>query len=325
MYEVDKMKASATAHPIQGLIKYHGLKDEVLRIPFHDSISVATAPTVTHTTVEFGRFKKDSASVDGRNLSGRELERVVSVVDEVRRRSGVDLRFKMASTNNFPSNIGLGASASGFAALAVAAAKAAGLRLSLEQLSVIARRGAGSAARSVTGAFSRWRAGFDDEESYSYQISSEDFQMGIVVALIPAFKSTKSAHKAVLGSPFFHSRLAFVHEALAEMENAIRKRDIDRIGILAERDSLILHGITMTGLDEMILWRPETVKVILEVRKMRSEGLPAYFSIDTGATVYVNTWPKHVHEVESRLKDLGLDTILCGVGGSAKLTRKHLF
>ncbi|HUU06943.1 MAG TPA: diphosphomevalonate decarboxylase, partial [Thermoplasmata archaeon] len=44
------MKSSATAHPIQGLVKYHGLKDETLRIPFHDSISVATAPTVTHTT-----------------------------------------------------------------------------------------------------------------------------------------------------------------------------------------------------------------------------------------------------------------------------------
>ena len=319
------MKASAIAHPIQGLIKYHGLRDEVLRIPFHDSISVATWPTATQTTVEFGRFPADSASVDGRPLQGRELERVVAVVDEVRRRSGVDLRFKMASTNNFPSNIGLGSSASGFAALAVAAAKAAGLRLSLEQLSVIARRGAGSASRSVTGAFSRWRAGFEDEESYSYQIASEDFQMGIVIALIPAVKSTEDAHKSVLGSPFFHSRLAFVHEALAEMENAIRRRNIDKIGMLAERDSPILHGITMTGLDEMILWRPETVKVILEVRKMRSEGIPAYFSIDTGATVYVNTWPDRVKEVDSRLRGLGLETIVCGVGGSAKLTKRHLF
>jgi len=319
------MKGSATAHPIQGLIKYHGLKDEPLRIPFHDSISVSTAPTVSHTTVEFGRFKKDSASVDGKNLTGRELERVVSVVDEVRKRSGVSSKFKMVSKNNFPSNVGLGASASGFAALSVAACKAAGLRLSLEKMSVIARRGAGSATRSVTGAFSRWKAGHEDEESYSYQIESEKFQMGIVVALIPAFKYTENAHKAVLSSPFFHSRLAYIHGALAEMENAIRKHDIEKIGILAERDSLILHGITMTGLDEMILWRPETVKVILEVRKMRTEGLPAFFSIDTGATVYVNTKTKHVKDVEARIRSLGIETIVCGVGGSAKTTDKHLF
>jgi len=319
------MKGSATAHPIQGLIKYHGLRDEELRIPFHDSISVATAPTVSHTTVEFGKFRRDSASVDGRDLAGRELGRVLAVVDEVRRRSGVEAKIRMVSANNFPSNVGLGASASGFAALAVSASKAAGLKLSLEEMSTVARRGAGSASRSVTGAFSRWKAGHEDAESYSYQIASEEFQMGIVVALIPAFKYTESAHKAVLGSPFFHSRLAYVHGALAEMENAIRKRDIERIGALAERDSLILHGITMTGLDEMILWRPETVKVILEVRKMRSEGLPAYFSIDTGATVYVNTKPKHIREVEGRIKQLGIETIVCGVGGRAKLTKKHLF
>ncbi len=297
------MKGSAIAHPIQGLIKYHGLKDEILRI----------------------RFKKDTASIDGKQLAGRELERVVFVVDEVRRRSGLNLKFKMVSKNNFMSNVGLGASASGFAALAVAASKAAGLKLSLEKMSVIARRGAGSATRSVTGGFSRWKAGFEDEESYSYQIASEDLQMGIVVALIPAFKSTENAHKAVLTSPFFHSRLAFVHGALAEMENAIRKRNIEKIGILAERDSLILHGITMTSIDEMMLWRPETVKVILEVKKMRSEGLPAFFSIDTGATVYVNTKPKHVREIERRIADLGIETIRCGVGGCAKTTQKHLF
>jgi phosphomevalonate decarboxylase len=319
------MKGSAVAHPIQGLIKYHGLKDEKLRIPFHDSISVATSPTSSHTTIEFGSFKRDSASIDGKPIHGRELERVVSVVDEVRKRAGMRKRLRMASRNNFPSNVGLGASASGFAALAVAACEAADLKLSLEQISVIARRGAGSATRSVTGAFSRWKAGFEDEESYSYQIESEDLQMGIVVALIPAFKFTENAHRAVLTSPFFHSRLAFVHGALAEMESAIRRHNIEKIGLLAERDSLILHGITMTSLDEMMLWRPDTVKVILEVRGMRAEGIPAYFSIDTGATVYVNTRPKHVPEVEKRLKKLGMKTITCHVGGGARVTEDHLF
>ncbi len=319
------MKSSAIAHPIQGLIKYHGLKDEKLRIPFHDSISVATSPTASHTTIEFGGFRTDSASVDGRRLRGREMERVLAVVNEVRRRSGVRKRFKMASQNNFPSNVGLGASASGFAALARAACDAADMHLSLEEISVIARRGAGSATRSVTGAFSRWRAGFEDAESYAYQIAGEDFQMGIVIALIPAFKYTENAHRAVLTSPFFHSRLAFVHGALSEMENAIKKRDIKRIGALAERDSLILHGITMTSVDEMLLWMPETVKVILEVRRMRTEGIPAYFSIDTGATVYVNTEPRHVKKVERRIKDLGIETITCGVGGSSRLTDQHLF
>ena len=319
------MKASAVAHPIQGLIKYHGLKDETLRLPYHDSISVATSPTVSHTTIEFGRVKKDSAKVDGRKLVGREMERVLAVVNQVRRKAGSKDKFRMVSENNFPSNVGLGASASGFAALAISACEALGLDLSLEEISVIARRGAGSATRSVTGAFSRWKTGAMDEDSYSFQIESESLQMGIVVALIPAFKFTENAHRAVLGSPFFHSRLAYIHDALSEMESAIKKHDIPKIGMLAERDSLILHGITMTGIDEMILWRPETVRVILEVRKMRAEGLPAYFSIDTGATVYVNTTTENVKKVERRVRRLGIKTLVCGVGGSARVVEDHLF
>ena len=319
------MKSSAKAHPIQGLIKYHGLKNERLKIPFHDSISVATSPTETHTTVEFGDHEADSASIDGRDATGRELERILTVVDEVRSRSGVDGRLRMRSVNNFPSNVGLGASASGFAALTVAACSAAGLELSLKEMSVIARRGAGSAARSVTGAFSLWKTGHEDKESYSYQLASEEFQMGIVVALIPAHKLTDDAHRDVLESPFFHSRLAYVHGAISEMRNAIDKKDIERIGALAEKDSLILHGITMTGLEELILWRPETVRVILEVKEMRREGIPAFFSIDTGATVYVNTPPENLDEVAERIQSLGIETLRCGVGGCARTTNDHLF
>ncbi|HIH01968.1 TPA: diphosphomevalonate decarboxylase [Thermoplasmata archaeon] len=319
------MKSSAKAHPIQGLIKYHGLKDETLRIPFHDSISVATSPTETHTTIEFGGGGSDQASIDGKVATDREMNRILSVVNEVRRRGGVDSAFRMVSKNNFPSNVGLGASASGFAALAVAACDAIGLDLSLEEISTIARRGAGSAARSVTGAFSLWRTGHDDVDSFSYQLSSEEFQMGIVVALIPAHKFTDDAHKDVVQSPFFHSRLSYIHGAIAEMQSAIRKRDVKRIGELAEKDSLILHGITMTGLEELILWRPETVRVILEVKQMREDGIPAHFSIDTGATVYVNTFPGEVGKVRKRIEALGIETIECGVGGASKVSDEHLF
>ncbi len=109
------------------------------------------------------------------------------------------------------------------------------------------------------------------------------------------------------------------------MKSAIKRRDVGEIGRLAEKDSLILHGITMTGVEELILWRPETVKVILEVKRIREEGIPAYFSIDTGATVYVNTLPEHVSAVRDRIHALGIETMECGVGGAARTTEDHLF
>ncbi len=319
------MKSSAVAHPIQGLIKYHGLRDEELRLPFHDSISVCTAPLQTHTTIEFGEFLDNEAVIDGKQVVGRELERAGLVIDTVRRRAGIEDNFKMHSKNNFPSNVGLGASSSGFAALAIATCSAAGLDLDLQEISRIARLGAGSAARAVTGAFSRWKKGLTDADSYSYQLASEDLQMGMLIALVPAYKSTEDAHREVKSSPYFQSRLAEMPRMLDEMELAIRQGDVGKVCQLAERDTLLLHGITMTGVGELLLWRPETLSVILRVRTMRDEGIPAFFSIDTGATVYVNTFADRVTEVKSHLDDLGIKIMECTVGGEAKVVDEHLF
>lgn len=319
------MKATAVAHPIQGLIKYHGLADPFLRLPYHDSISVCTAPLTSRTTLEFGGLAKDVAVIDGQPVTAHDMERIRSVVDVVRARAGIRDRFRMESVNDFPSNVGLGASASGFAALALAATRAADLGLDLREISRIARRGAGSAARAVTGAFSKWKMGVADEDSYSVQLAAEDLQMAIIVALVPAFKQTEDAHREAPTSPFFHARLAEMPRMLAEMEIAIRTRDVGAICALAERDTLMLHGITMTGVGEMVLWRPQTLQVILAVKRMREAGVPAFFSIDTGATVYVNTFPDRADEVEARVRELGVETIRCTVGGPARLVDEALF
>ena len=318
-------KATAAAHPIQGLNKYHGLVDERLRLPFHDSISVCTAPLTTKTTIEFGEFPEDAAAINGRHVTGHELDRILAVVDVVRVRAKLRANFRMESVNDFPSNVGLGASASGFAALAHAACEAASLPLTVKEVSRIARRGAGSASRAVAGGFARWKTGVSDEDSFAYQLRDEGLQMGIIIALVSAYKETESAHKDAPSSPFFQARLAEMPKMLAEMEVAIREGDVGRIAMLAERDTMLLHGITMTGTSEMMLWRPETIKVILAVKRMREEGVPAFFSIDTGATVYVNTFPERAEEVESRIRGLGVDTVRGFVGGPARAAQDHLF
>jgi len=319
------MKASAVAHPIQGLIKYHGLADERLRLPYHDSISVCTAPLLTHTTIEFGDFARDTAMIDGTPVDGPTMARILAVVNAVRAAAKVDRPFRMESRNTFPSNVGLGASASGFAALAMAALAATGSSPDPEVASRFARRGAGSATRAVTGGFSKWRMGASDADSFAVQLAGEDLQMGIVVALVPAYKETEAAHKEATRSPFFQARLAEMPRMIAEMELAIRQRDVGKIAMLAERDTMLLHGITMTGPAEMLLWRPETLSVMLRVRAMRDRGLPAFFSIDTGATVYVNTLPDRVTDVQEDLATLGVPTIECRVGGPARRTDDHLF
>ena len=320
------MKATAVAHPMQGLVKYHGLRDEVLRLPFHDSISVATAPIATTTTISFGETDRDVAIIDGREAGGRSLERVLSVVNKVRTLASISDNFKVVSASDFESGIGLGASASGFAALATAACAAAGLRLATDRISAIARVGAGSASRSVAGGFARWYSGSGDDDSVARCLAGpENLQMGIVVALVRTIKQTEDAHAEVLRSPLFNGRLSYLDATLDRMEEAIKTGDISGIGEIAERDTLVLHAVTMTGPGKMLLWKPDTLRVIEEVRAMRKDGLTAYFSIDTGATVYINCPVSEAAEVEKRVRELGIDTIQCNVGGPSRTTGKHLF
>lgn len=319
------MKASAVAHPIQGLIKYHGLADPGLRIPFHDSISVCTAPLETWTTVVFeDDLREDSLELNGRPLPGRPLERAVDVLDAVRKLAGIGTRARVVSRNDFPTNVGLGASASAFAAGAMAAAGAAGLELDARTLSTIARLGAGSASRAVTGGFSLWHAGKDHGSSYSERLDDGQLDMGIVAVVVKALKLTEDFHKEVVGSPFFKARLEYVGGALEEMRRAVDAGDVETIGHLAEADTLVLHGITMTGPSRRVLWKPETLVAIQEVWSMREDGIPAHFSIDTGATVYVNCPLGLAEEVERRLQDRELETMRCHVGGGARTVTRHL-
>jgi phosphomevalonate decarboxylase len=315
------MKATARAHPIQGLVKYHGMRDEERRMPYHDSISVCTAPSHTLTTAEFDPDRdEDRYVVDGEVLDGRGAERVRAVVDEVRDRSGLDHRVRLESENSFPTNVGLGSSASGFAAAAMALTAAAGMDLSLPDVSTIARLGSASAARAVTGGFSDLYAGLNDEDCRSERLSTDlADDLRVVVGLVPAYKETEAAHAEAADSHMFESRMAHVHDQLAEMRDALRADDFDRVFELAEHDSLSLAATTMTGPAGWVYWKPETLAILDAVRELREEGVPAYFSTDTGATVYVNTDADHVDRVEAAVADCGVETREWRVGGPAEV------
>ncbi|MDZ7850889.1 MAG: phosphomevalonate decarboxylase MvaD [Halodesulfurarchaeum sp.] len=316
------MKATARAHPIQGLVKYHGLRDMALRYPYHDSISVATAPAETVTTVSFDTDLDASRYVvDGEELTGDGASRVTRVIDRVREIAedpALDGPVKLVSQNTMPTNVGLGSSSSGFAAAAMAAVEAAGLDLSLPEISTIARLGSASAARSVTGGFSDLRAGTTDEDCRSERIRSplED-DLEIVVGIVSAYKETGWAHEEATESHLWQSRLAHVHDQLAAMRQALREGDFGTAFEVAEHDTLSLAATTMTGPEAWIYWKPRTLEIFERVRTLREDGILAYFSTDTGATVYVNTTSEYVDRVEQAVAEVGVETRTWAVGGPA--------
>jgi phosphomevalonate decarboxylase len=316
------MKATAKAHPIQGLVKYHGMRDAELRLPYHDSISVCTAPSHTRTTVEFEPdASEDTYVIGGEEVTGRGAERIDAVVDHVRTLADFDHAVRLESENSFPSNIGFGSSSSGFAAAAMALAEAAGLEMTRPEISTIARRGSSSAARAVTGAFSHLYSGMNDEDCRSERIESElEDDLRIVAAHVPAYKETEQAHEEAAESHMFQARMAHVHHQLDEMRDALHAADFDRAFELAEHDSLSLTATTMTGPAGWVYWQPKTIAVFNAVRELREEAeIPVYFSTDTGASVYVNTTAEHADRVEDAVAACDVDTDVWSVGGPAEV------
>lgn len=311
------MFATAVAYPIQGLIKYHGLRDKELRLPYHDSISVCTAGLETRTSADVRTdFDNDIFVLGDKQLEGRDCERLENIAEVVRAYAGIDYKVHLYSKNNFKSNIGLGASASGFAAAAMAMATAYGIKnMPLETVASIARLGAASAARSVMGGFSLLR----EDGTAECLADPNELQMGMIIVPVEGFKFTDDAHKDVITSPYFNERVKKSDKRIFEMYNAILGKDLEKIGMLAEKDTRDLHAVTMTADAGKIYWKPDTLRVIQRVKELQNEGIPAFYSIDTGASVYVNTLPGMVDKVNAAIKELDLETIVCEVGGPARI------
>jgi len=321
------LKCSARAYAIQGLIKYHGLRDTKLRIPFHDSISVCMKSLDTVTTVETDLgLSRDRIRINGSVPTSGEEARANIVIDKLRELSGVKTRLRVESRNANVKGKGLGFSASGFAALGLSTSKALGLSLQPRELSEVVRLGAGSAARSLVGGFSIWYANRNGH-SYAEQLASaSSIRLKTLIVPVPSEVKTDKAHADVLTSPFFKARLEYLKGGLRRMKIAIRRRNVSEICRLAEVDTLNLHAITMTGKQGMILVNPLSIRIIDEVHRLRDEeGVPVWYSLDTGPSVFINTTPKASTKVEKRIRALSDKVSVSDPGGPTELVSQHLF
>ncbi|MCA1553283.1 MAG: diphosphomevalonate decarboxylase, partial [Chloroflexi bacterium] len=269
--------------------------------------------------------------LDGVPASSASAARISHHLDLIRSLGSTESRARVVSRNNFPMGAGIASSASGFAALTCAAAWALGLDLSERDLSRLARRGSGSAARSVPGGFVEWRASERDEDSFAQTIApAEHWQLHDLVAIVGhGEKSVGSTegHALAHSTPLNAARVAQVQRDLPVMRRAILEKDFHALGDLAERDTLMMHAVMMTSSPSLLYWTPETLAVMRAVREWRAAGLACYFSIDAGPNVHVITVPDAASETEIQLRALPEvhDLIRCKVGAGAHRSGEHLF
>ncbi len=305
------LTAAARAHSNIALAKYWGKRDSALNIPAVGSISVTLDSLYTETTVSFdSALTQDELRLDGEHqLASRpQLDRVSSMLDLVRERAGIDFRAEVTSVNNFPTGAGLASSASGFAALVVAACAAAGVIASPRDLSLLARRGSASAARSIFGGFVELHSGVSDDGRDSYAeelLDRHAWPLNVVVAITDpgakAVSSTEGMQSTSRSSPFYSAWVASAPEALDRMREAVLAHDFATVGELTEHSCLALHSLMFTTRPALIYWNAATVAAIHAVRALRADGVSVYFTIDAGPQVKAVCLPKDADDVATAL------------------------
>jgi diphosphomevalonate decarboxylase len=322
---------TATANPNIAFIKYWGNRDNPLRLPSNGSISMNLDGLYTRTRVSFDlALEADAFLLDGQLVFGPGLQRVSAFLDLVRQQAGMNTRARVESSNNFPMGAGIASSASAFAALSLAASAAAGLDLSEIELSRLARRGSGSACRSVPGGFVEWQAGEDDESSYAFSIAPpEHWDLVDCIAVVSReHKQTGSTegHALAGSSALQDSRLADAPRRLDCCRRAILERDFSAFAEIVELDSNLMHAVMMTSTPPLIYWQPATLAVMHSVVEWRQSGMPVCYTIDAGPNVHVLCLSQIALQVVKSLQEIpGVGSVRTSPpGGPAVLLEENL-
>lgn len=278
------------------LAKYWGksdLGDNLTAVP---SLSLSLDALRTRTEVVFDEhLEHDLVSMGGQELTGRPLERVSAHLDRMRERAGFKLRARVKSENNFPTAAGLASSASGFAALATAAAQAAGLSLSKGELSSFARKSSASAGRSLFEGF----AILDAETDHSQALAPRDhWDVAMVVAVITAgpkpIGSTGGMEHTKRTCPYYPAWEQVARSVFDQVKSGVERRDFTQVAEAMEHSTRLMHATMISSLPPVLYLKGPTVELMHEIHRRRALGEPVAYTMDAGPNVKVLTTAPHV-------------------------------
>lgn len=325
------MKATAVAPSNIAFIKYWGKKDAALNIPENGSISLNLSNLLTTTTVAFDpQLKRDDVIINGQK-DNKKAARVSLHLHRIRKLAKISYNAKVLSENNFPTGTGLSSSASGFAALTVAAAKAAGLELSEKELSILARQGSGSACRSIPDGYVEWFEGKTNETSYAVSLFKPDYwdiiDIIAVVNIGPKEVPTSEGQKFAKTSPFFSVRLKHINDKINKIKKYLAQKDFQAFGEIIEAEALELHAIMLTSSPSLIYWLPGTIRMMKQVQKWRNDGLQVYFTVNTGQDIHLICQKKDAETLKHLIKQVPevKEIILNTPAEGTKLVQNHIF
>lgn len=289
-----KKSGKARAHTNIALIKYWGKADEALIIPMNNSLSVTLDRFYTETRVTFDEtLTEDQLILNGEAVNAKESAKIQRYMEMIRKEAGISEHALIESENFVPTAAGLASSASAYAALAGACNEALQLGLSDKDLSRLARRGSGSASRSIYGGFAEWEKGHDDETSFAHRVEADGWENELaMVFVVINNKSKKVSSRSGMSltrdtSRFYQYWLDNVEPDLKDTKEAIAQKDFKRMGEVIEANGLRMHATNLGAQPPFTYLVPESYDAMRIVHECREAGLPCYFTMDAGPNVKV--------------------------------------
>ena len=312
-------RATAIAHPNVALVKYWGKAPGPHNVPAAPSLSVTLDAFSTVTTVA-------SASEDRFALNGQAVAdaKVAGLLRELREHFALP-PLRVATENDFPTGCGLASSASGFAALVTAIDGCFGLGLTMAERSAWARRGSGSAARSIVGGFGVLR---DDGTDWTADelLPADAWPLNIVIGVTStrpkAVGSTAGMERSRLTSPFYAPWVAATVADYAVARRAVTERDFATLAQVAESSCLKMHAVALAAEPGLLYWHGATVDALHRVRALRAAGLQVFFTVDAGPQVKAVCAAGDAEAVRAGLAELpGIESVVVsGLGAGAACT-----
>ncbi|MGL5684499.1 MAG: diphosphomevalonate decarboxylase [Vagococcus fluvialis] len=296
------------AHTNIALIKYWGKRNDELFLPMNSSLSLTLDAFYTDTEVVLDSdFTSDTFFLNDVKQDEKETEKITKFLNLFRNEVNMETKACVKSYNHVPTAAGLASSASAFSALAGAMNQASGLNLDPKTLSTYARRGSGSATRSIYGGFVEWYMGEDDlsETSHAIPVDDASWDIGMIVIAVNTGRKKLSSRigmkQTIATSPFYSSWVETATSDLTKMKDAIKQKDFITLGEITESNGMKMHATMLGAFPPISYWEPDSVKAIQTVKEIRGMGIPCYVTMDAGPNVKVLCKASDMAKIEELL------------------------
>jgi len=228
------------------------------------------------------------------------------------------LHLTVESRNTFPHSSGIASSASSMSAFVMCLLDIENQivvkQFDFQKASYFSRLASGSACRSVYPKMALWGA------TDCYKGSSDEYAVPLENDIHPIFKtyrdsilivsgeaksvSSRAGHGLMEGNPYAPARYAQANENIKNLLTALKSGDLDTFTNITESEALQLHALMMCSNPSFILMKPNTLRIIEEVRRFRNEtNIPLCFTLDAGPNAHLLYPESEAEKVEDFIKN----------------------